>query len=82
MVDKTYNGDGWNGLFESLANSESYHVEHASSSELISHLKKHIKDIDFDDLMPLYDAVTDNERYGRHMMSEAEMLELINGDDP
>ena len=78
--DNRYNKDGFDGLYKALEDSESHHVEHASSDELIAHLKKYIKDIDPDDLLNLYDAVTDNERFGRNMLTDAEMLQLINGD--
>lgn len=79
LVDRNYNPNAWDDVIKAMS-SESYHVEHSSNSDLITYLKANIKDIDFDDLLPLYDAVTDNERFGRHMMTDAEMLELINGD--
>jgi len=81
MMDNRYNKDGFNSLYKALEDSESYHVEHASSDELIAHLKRYIRHIDFDDLLNLYDAVTDNERFGRNMMTDAEMLQMINGDE-
>lgn len=79
LVDKNYNPNAWDDVIKAMS-SESYHVEHSSNSDLITYLKANIKDIEFDDLLPLYDAVTDNDRFGRHM-SENAILELLDGDD-
>ena len=79
LVDKYYNPNAWDDVIKAMS-SESYHVEHSSNSDLITYLKANIKDIEFDDLLPLYDAVTDNDRFGRHM-SENAILELLDGDD-
>ena len=79
LVDKYYNPNAWDDVIKAMS-SESYHVEHSSNSDLITYLKANIKDIEFDDLLPLYDAVTDNDRFGRHM-SENAILELLAGDD-
>ena len=79
LVDKYYNPNAWDDVIKAMS-SESYHVEHSSNSDLITYLKANIKDTEFDDLLPLYDAVTDNDRFGRHM-SENAILELLDGDD-
>lgn len=79
LVDKYYNPNAWDDVIKAMS-SESYHVEHSSNSDLITYLKANINDIEFDDLLPLYDAVTDNDRFGRHM-SENAILELLDGDD-
>jgi len=79
LVDKYYNPNAWDDVIKAMS-SESYHVEHSSNSDLITYLKANIKDIEFDDLLPLYDAVTDNDRFGRHM-SENAILELLDGGD-
>ena len=81
LMDANYNPHAWDNLVNALMNSKICDVENSSNGDLIAFLKKHIKDIEFDDLMPLYDAVTDNERFGRNMMSEQEMIEFLNGDD-
>ncbi len=76
MIDKNYNPNAWDDLIDALS-SESQQVKDKSNSDLITYLKANIKDIEFDDLMPLYDALTDNERFGRHVLSDDEMLKLI-----
>lgn len=63
-------------LVESLVISDSHHVEKADMSDIITDLKKNIKDIDSEYLMDLLDVVTDGKRMSRHFDVDY-MLEMI-----
>ena len=82
LLDENYNPNAWDNLVNALSNSKICDVENTSNGELIAHLKKHINKIDNDDLWPLYDAATDNER--QELIDENHILELLerwNGDE-
>lgn len=61
LVDKNYNPHAWDDMMKALADSEPAHVERASSDELISYLKRHINEMNKDDLQQLQKALYDED---------------------
>ena len=78
MIDENYNPNAWENLSNALGNSEPYHVENSSNTELIFHLKSYIKEMNDDDLLPLYNAAIGNED---GLFDENEILAMLDGDE-